>query len=43
VDTNITDEGIQVLRALNEKIREDARVTAVMVNAGDSVFLCLKN
>jgi len=43
VDTSIKDEGVQVLRRLNEKITEDARVTAVMVNAGDGIFLCLKN
>jgi len=32
----------QAIRQLNAKIKKDPRVTSVMINISDGIFICLK-
>jgi predicted O-methyltransferase YrrM len=41
-DPNVHDEDTDALRALNAKIRDDARVDACLLTVGDGVMLALK-
>lgn len=43
LDEEVTDVRAAALRKLNEKIRADSRVTAVLVDCGDGVYVCRKN
>eukprot|EP00298_Acanthocystis_sp_HF-20_P009293 c18224_g1_i1.p1 GENE.c18224_g1_i1~~c18224_g1_i1.p1 ORF type:complete len:322 (+),score=129.36 c18224_g1_i1:230-1195(+) len=42
-DDSIQDSETQIIRALNEKIKDDERVTISMLSLGDGVTLCSKN
>jgi len=36
-------QDVPVIRKLNVKIQQDPRVTAVMLDVGDGVYMCRKN
>jgi len=38
-----TSPPTQAIRQLNAKIKKDPRVTSVMINISDGIFICLKN